>query len=180
MRPILIAECFFDTLIIEILTGEFRWKLDREFWHEAGTKVLVTMEKRANNDKGLTVGFFDKNKKIQEHKHVRNFKVDQEIEGIQWLKASAFPDQHILYLKDGAEEWFLETAKSAFVSPLTYSIPEKPKDFKERTKILSIRGDIDMYRFIKAVIKENPPQIQTLREYISAIFGEQIHSLSTE
>ena len=84
------------------------------------------------------------------------------------------PNQHVFYLKDGAEEWFLEASVSASVFPSSFNISDKITEFKKRTKNLSVRNDNDMYKFVKAVIRNNPPQIQTLRKYVSSVFGDQI------
>jgi hypothetical protein len=175
-KPLLIAECHFDTLLIEIV---MRWK-PKDFDHVSGTELFTAMEKRNKGNRGITVGFFDKNKKMRESVYISLFTVEHVQNGIQWLKHPDIPDQHILYLFDGAEEWFLEAARQAQVSPISYEISEKLEKFKHRTKKLTIRHDNKMYQFIKAVVRENPPQIQTLREYITVIFGEQIHSPSTE
>lgn len=173
MNSILIAECYFDTLIIEILTGNFGWTKGRDYWHVEGTKVFTSMKERANNDKGITVGFFDKNKKLYENKYINSFENEREENGIQWLKNPNKANQHIFYLKDGAEEWFLETTKSAALSPLTYNISENIIEFKKKTKKLAIEKDNELYQLVKAVIGKNPPQIKTLQEYIFAVFGEQ-------
>lgn len=171
-KPILYPECFFDTLIIEILTDSFEWKHNSEFQHVNGTEVFVVMEKRG--DLEITVGFFDKNKKgLKTNKFMSDFSLSEEKDGVQWLKHSTLPNQHVFYIKEGIEKWILDTAKSLSISPLIYSIPEELDTFKNRTKRLKISEDIEMSNFIKAIITANPPQIITLREFIVAVFGKQ-------
>jgi len=175
-KPLLIAECHFDTLIIEIIT----WWKRKDFDHESGSKLFNAMKQRYDDNKGVTVGFFDKNKKLKENIDIQKFKVAQEMQGIQWLKNPEIPDQHIFYLKDGAEQWLLDAARDAEILPVSYNIPEKLDEFTYRTKKPTIREDNDMYRFIKAVVRKNPPQIQTLRKYITDVFGEQYQFNSFE
>ncbi|MBK9249389.1 MAG: hypothetical protein IPM69_15060 [Ignavibacteria bacterium] len=171
-KPLFIAECHFDTLLIEII---MKWK-PKDFDHVNGTELFTAMYKRNKGNRGITVGIFDKNKKMRESVYISQFKVEDVNNGIQWLKHPDIHDQHILYLFDGAEEWFLEAARQTQISPISYEIPEKLDKFKRRTKKLTIRQDNKMYQFIKAVVRENPPQVQTLRNYILAIFGEQLNS----
>lgn len=166
-KPLLIAECYFDTLIVEIV---MRWQR-KDFDHVKGTQLFNAMKQRNDSKQGITIGFFDKNKKLNEHEFMRKFKTDHENHGIQWLKNMEVPNQHVLYLKEGAEEWFLEASVSASVSPSSFNISDKITEFKKRTKNLSVRNDNDMYKFVKAVIRNNPPQIQTLREYIVEAFN---------
>ncbi len=173
MRPILFAECFFDTFIIKTLTERRRWRQTEHFWHVKGTQLFNSMRNRANNE--ITVGFLDKNKKLHDNDYMKNFTKSEEQYGVQWHKHITLSNQHILYIDRGVEEWFLEAAGT--VSLVHNGIPTL-NDFKKKTKTITI--DEATKKFVKNVIKANPSQILALSQYIDTIFGEQIHSLSTE
>jgi len=161
-RERIITECFTDTELIKTIGFSRR---DINHQKSKGTASRAMTKKYKNR---IVVAVIDRDKLGSESNYFQTFKdVRQENNLVQKRHNS---ETHFLIVFSPALERFLvETAVSAGVTPMEFSMPSNAKALGGVIKDSKIESNQNYLNFLYQLVQADQPQIQTLRKWLQEI-----------
>jgi hypothetical protein len=158
-------ECNADTLLVELILQRGKPA------HYAGiSKVAAALEK--SRDDIFVIGLVDTDKFKNNPPLIDKFTeiVDDRIENenIIVLKIPN-TNKHIIRINPAFEKWAWNTAQDCGIMPATYGFDTIDK-LIAIAKPYGVFEDSNFKKFVNAIIQANPPQVQTLRNWLSKVF----------
>jgi hypothetical protein len=161
-------ECYADTLLIETLFPHLAGYVS----HKDGTEVAKDMEKFPAE---IVIGVVDNDKRMPSY--FKSFQIveDSIYAQLQWKKHPE-RDHHIIVLSKhskGIELWLYHAAFE--INPAEFGLPSSLEDkrmfrqFRKRTKSLSIKSDIELCAFIQAICEQETEPINLIKTWIKTI-----------
>lgn len=167
----IVPECYVDTKVAEIV-GQAK----RGYNHQHGCgDVAKTLSTNLKNMTALGIIDEDKNKGPQA-KYFSHFVTVKE-ENNLILKKHNEKDQYLILICPEIEKWLLSDADAIGINMEDFELPKNLSGLKEITKTQDIDKNIDFYRFIKALIREEAPSITTLKNWLDLFKNDAISSL---
>jgi hypothetical protein len=164
----IIPECYVDTKVAEIV-GQTSKKYNHQ--HGCGD-VARYLKNNLINAISLGIVDEDKNKGIIPKYFFEFATINEENNLI--LKKHKDRKHYLIFICPEIEEWLKENADSVNVDPVNFNLPLNMRGFKQITKRQNIDNNIDFYRFIKELIKQEAPGLITLKKWIEMFNRDQL------
>ncbi|MFQ3609278.1 MAG: hypothetical protein SNJ55_11670 [Chloroherpetonaceae bacterium] len=99
--------------------------------------------------------------------------VEREGYSLPYLQCKSHPENKIHFLivlrPKALEQWSIDAAAQAKIRLADYNLPSNSKELGRRFKTNLVEHDEAVWRFFKALVRANPPHIQTLRKWVEEI-----------
>lgn len=166
----IVPECHVDTKVAEIVGGNGKYN------HKHGCgDVAIELEFKLKDSVAIGIIDEDKNKGTTA-KYLFEFDIIKS-ENNLILKRHKKRKQYLILICPEIEEWLLNDAVVTNLNPQNFGLPKDIKGLKSKTKTQDIDKNIDFYRFIKALIRENAPSITTLKTWLELYKTDQLDTL---
>lgn len=160
-------ECFSDTLLVELILN--RGKANHK--KNISKVVNALKDKSDSNEKLVGVVDYDVFKKTFIYNKYLNV-FSQIVEDKESLDASLrilkIPTKNhfVIFIKPEFEPWIWKQAELANVKNFDFNIKDL-EDLYKKSKHQKNGINLDLKKFVNAVVMANPPGIKLLREYLT-------------
>lgn len=166
----ILPECYVDTQVAKIIVQA---KLN----HQMGCNQVANKLQREFNE-SIALGIIDEDKnKGAAHPYIKQFELRLSLEGLQ-LKKHKQKEHYLIVICPEIENWLLNDAKSINLDLTEFNLPSGLKGLKEISKTQDITRNMDFYRFVKALIKNEATSITILKKWLDLFKDNQLGSLT--
>ncbi|MEY4875527.1 MAG: hypothetical protein RL708_676 [Bacteroidota bacterium] len=165
----IIAECFVDTRVANILGGN-----NASFNHQKNnSNVARVMIEKLTDD--FAFGIVDNDKKQPEYFSQFNITISSN-ENIA-LKKHHSRKHYLVFIKPAMERFLLNDAQAIQINLLDYDLSSDLDGLKNITKKQEIHKSTEFTRFIKKLKNENAPSITILKSWIDEFRNNQFENI---